>query len=346
MDNEAPRSYQDSRSSQAIQKLHGDIECPVLCEKCSKIPFHWSELSALSDLDKRSWSLGTWGDLTSRNCPFCQLVESCCWKPGASWERLSKPDDSSEVRLGWSQYCQSWTVRGLSPLGSHICFSENEDTHLVRAKGALEGWIDISLCKRWLSECEKQHCSECSPIPFNTELLRQNDAKSVVMRLVDVEAMCIVEAPQSCRYLALSYVWGNPKDGRLVLNLSNKHTLTKPHALRTHWHMIPTTISSAMKLVKDLGERYLWVDSLCLIQDDETELVECTRVMDKYYAMATLTIVAASGTDAHAGLPGIYPTRRKSPRLVKEILPRKWMTTMEHVDVFLRSSYYSSRGWT
>lgn len=110
--------------------------------------------------------------------------------------------------------------------------------------------------------------------------------------------------------------------------------------------MIPKTISSAMTLVKNLGERYLWVDSLCLIRNNETELVECTRVMDKYYAITTLTIVAASGTDVYAGLPGKYPTTKKSTRLVKDILSRKRMTIMEHEDVFLPSSYYSIRDWT
>ena len=166
------------------------------------------------------------------------------------------------------------------------------------------------------------------------------------MRLVDVEAMCIIDAPRSCRYLALSYVWGNPMDGRLVLNLNNRHALTKPHALRAHWDSIPKTISSAMKVVMDLGERYLWVDSLCLVQNDEKELSECTRVMDKYYAMAILTIVAASGMDAYAGLPGVHPTPRKSTRLVREVLPGIRMTTMEDVDMVLRVSYYSRRGWT
>lgn len=41
-------------------------------------------------------------------------------------------------------------------------------------------------------------------------------------------------------------------------------------------------------------ERYLWDDSLYLIQDDEEELRQCGKVMDAFYARATLTIIAAS----------------------------------------------------
>lgn len=348
MDNDASKDWEGPWPDRASAKPRDCPECPALCEQCSKVPFRGSELSVFSKPGRHSdtWYLGTFGDLRSRNCPFCQLVESVCWGVGHSWERLSKPDDSREVHVKWwEQYC-GFGVTDLAPLGSFICFSDADEARLVRTKGALEGWINTDICKRWLSECEKRHRPECSPIPFNTEQLRQSDGKPLVMRLVDVEAMCIIDAPRSCRYLALSYVWGNPMDGRLVLNLNNRHALTKPHALRAHWDIIPKTISSAMKFVKDLGERYLWVDSLCLVQNDEKEVAECTRVMDKYYAMATLTIVPASGTDAYTGLPGVHPTPRKSTRLVREVLPGIRMTTMEDLDKVLRVSYYSRRGWT
>ena len=247
--------------------------------------------------------------------------------------------------IEWVEEYRGFHVNDLSRLGSFICFCDADDASVVRTKGALEGWISIDICKRWLSQCETRH-SDCSPIPFSTEQSRQSDGKPFAMRLVDVEAMRIIDAPQSCRYLALSYVWGISKDDRLVLNLNNKQALAKPHALRARWHNIPKTMSSAMKLVKDLGERYLWVDSLCLVQDDEKELADCTGVMDQYYATAVLTIVAASGTEAYAGLPGVHPTPRKSTRPVKQVLPGIWMTSMEDLDMFLRGSYYSRRGWT
>ena len=340
-----------SSASQTLAKSRDGSECMKLCEQCSKVPFRYAQLCALPDSPPPKWSLGTFGDLRSRDCPFCQLVESVCWKVHVSWEQpTEKPDDSAEIIIEWLGSGNSFGVNHFgvnhTHLGSYICFSDADEACLVRTKGALEGWIDTAICKRWLSECENRHRPECSPSPFNKNQLRQGDSTPLIMRLVDVEAMCIIDAPKSCRYLALSYVWGNPKDGRLVLNLDNKHLLAKPHALCAYWDIIPKTISSAMKLVKDLGERYLWVDSLCLVQDDEEEVEECTIVMDKYYAMAILTIVAASGTDAYAGLPGVHPTPRRSTKIVKQVLPGIWMTTMEDLDRFLQSSYYSGRGWT
>jgi hypothetical protein len=49
-------------------------------------------------------------------------------------------------------------------------------------------------------------------------------------------------------------------------------------------------------LVKALNERFLWVDALCLVQNDE---------MDMIYERVLMTIVAASGDNVNAGLPGV-----------------------------------------
>ena len=251
------------------------------------------------------------------------------------------------VQLKWNPALHGFDVVGLSPIGTIVCFAEDDDgVSLVRAQRNLRGWIDPNLCIRWLSRCEGWHGLECSPSTFDTSKLQMKDGEVFALRLVDVETLCIVDAPDTCRYIALSYVWGDSEDGRLVLNRPNKSILAKPYALHSHWDSIPMTISSAITMVKNLGERYLWVDSLCLVQDDQEELQECVEIMDAFYAMAILTIVAASGPDARSGLPGVYPTQRKSTRLVKEVLPSLWMTTVEDFDTFLRNSTYSRRAWT
>ena len=323
MSDETSTYFQEQPPEQVSRDLHRSLKSQTLCERCSKVPLNFDELNKTYSRGETpdKWYLGTLGDLRTRDCPLCQLVETMCWDRSGSWEKLAKPDSYREVHLRWESTQRGFFDERLFPIGSFICFCQADDARLVRTKGNLDDWIDVNDCKQWLSKCETRHQSECSPTPFNPELLQLSDNKPIVMRLVDVEAMCIVNPPQSCRYIALSYVWGDANDDRLVLNSKNQDKLTEPHQLRELWHRIPKTISSAITLVKDLGERYLWVDSLCLVQDDKLELAECTKVMDYYYAMATLTIVAASGTDPYAGLPGIHPTARKSTRPVKEILP-------------------------
>jgi hypothetical protein len=72
---------------------------------------------------------------------------------------------------------------------------------------------------------------------------------------------------------------------------------------------LPPTIEDALQLVKDLGEKYLWVDSLCIIKDDPDMSIQINQ-MDRIYGTAVATIVAAAGRDVGAGLRGIRPTSR------------------------------------
>ncbi|OCK81928.1 HET-domain-containing protein [Lepidopterella palustris CBS 459.81] len=67
------------------------------------------------------------------------------------------------------------------------------------------------------------------------------------------------------------------------------------------------TITDAMYFVSRIGERYLWVDSLCIIQDDSSTKMLQINAMDRIYTSALATIVAAYGTSCQAGLHGVRP---------------------------------------
>jgi hypothetical protein len=54
-----------------------------------------------------------------------------------------------------------------------------------------------------------------------------------------------------------------------------------------------------------LGERYLWVDSLCIVQDDEDDERYFVPNMDTIYQNAVVTIIALSGKTSDAGLAGV-----------------------------------------
>lgn len=68
---------------------------------------------------------------------------------------------------------------------------------------------------------------------------------------------------------------------------------------------IPETIRNAIEVVKLLGERYLWVDTLCISQDDKETKSREIDSMAAIYANAILTIVAAEGGNSDYGLRGL-----------------------------------------
>jgi hypothetical protein len=100
-----------------------------------------------------------------------------------------------------------------------------------------------------------------------------------------------------------------------------------------------------MAVVSSLGERYLWVDVLCIIQDDEKSKALFISQMDIVYHHALLTIVAMSGQDANSGLPGLRPFT--SPQqLRKEVDGSVFLTTPPGLRSSASVSRYEQRGWT
>lgn len=113
------------------------------------------------------------------------------------------------------------------------------------------------------------------------------------LRLIDVQRQCIVKAPRKCRYMALSYVWGGTQE--LQLTRKSHMEFERPNGLSMGDKRLPRTIADAMLLVSRFDERYLWADSLCIIQDDAENKHDQIALMDVIYQEAILTIVAVSG---------------------------------------------------
>lgn len=127
-------------------------------------------------------------------------------------------------------------------------------------------------------------------------------------RLIDVEDKCVVKISEPRRYLALSYVWGGKNFLRNTKSLVKDFEV--PGVLDTM--SVPRTIADAMTVTARVGVRFLWVDSLCIVQDDDIAKSVQIPVMGQIYSSAVVTLVAASGAHADFGLPGVRSFSRKS----------------------------------
>lgn len=194
------------------------------------------------------------------------------------------------------------------------------------------GQIDFTLVHSWLHDCGNSADHDCAT----------NPSEPIDIILIDVHDNRLVRRRSNVRYLALSYVWGQA--GGLETLTENYETLQDKGALSPDRSNIPRTIADSMMLVRELRERYLWVDRLCILQDSE-EKHATIRDMGKIYSHALLTIFALSGADANHGLPGVRPNSRP-PQIIENVRTARLFSSLPSLGDSLRLSLHTTRGWT
>lgn len=138
-----------------------------------------------------------------------------------------------------------------------------------------------------------------------------NDSLPEGFRVIDVIKRCIVQR-KDVAYLALSYVWGKNPTSHLTAYESTIEEMMKENGLPQS--EIPRTIEDAMTATLRIGHRYLWVDRLCIIQDNERDKDNQIEGMGSIYSSARLVLIAMHGDSSESGLPGIGPPRNTVQR--------------------------------
>ena len=201
------------------------------------------------------------------------------------------------------------------------------------------GILDFRRIRAWINECEHIHSGLCSIGHMDME-----SSNSDKIMLIDVSRMQLVESLPTSRYIALSYVWGG------VSGLQTTKCLLpafqEEGGLLSYNDQIPSTIKDAIKLVTSLGERFLWVDSLCIVQDDPLHKYTQISQMNIIYGLAFLTIVAVAGETANARLPGVDRDTRLSIPDLETVQGICLVPSHLPLASILDGSVYESRAWT
>lgn len=211
--------------------------------------------------------------------------------------------------------------------------------------------IDFGMVESRIRDCDEspEHLNCRAPTHTLGEKVGDVFPGLKTFRLIDVEEMKVVEFPSAAllpsQYVALSYIWGAAPTIRS--NTANMPLFTqKDGLLEAASFMLPRTIMDAIAVVWKLRLPYLWVDTLCLVQNDDEDLRLGVDVMDLIYETAYLVIVAAEGHDANAGLPGVYEGTRYERQNSWQVTNDLALGISAEVNALLAKSTYHTRGWT
>lgn len=232
-----------------------------LCKRCRTIDFGWilkSVSECLSGLPLGPLSYSQ----QQSECSFCRIVSRTKNDQDALvilyWESanlgiysgVSKTGRGKQIKihLVGSSTSMLYLPVGPKPANSRILKPFSLETHIARD---------------WLETCEKGD----EMIPNERQL------KGLVA--IDVIEHRVVKISGQCRYTALSYVWGGTSQIRYTHE--TRELLESPGGLLEV--KLPQTIMDAITVTQHLDVRFLWVDSLCILQDDPNVLHDTLKQM-------------------------------------------------------------------
>ncbi|KAI1460119.1 HET-domain-containing protein [Annulohypoxylon moriforme] len=150
----------------------------------------------------------------------------------------------------------------------------------------------------WLNECSYKH----------TSCMRKDTAVYIPSRLIKLDyttsdpTFCVVErryADPKCRYLTLSHCWGAESESpRLRLTRSTLKRFSEEQPCSN----LPKTFREATEVAKRLQICYLWIDSLCILQDYPDDWQKESTSMHDVYGNAFLNIAALGAKNNDGGL--------------------------------------------
>lgn len=361
------------RKSNSTPNTNDDAAAASLCSFCQTLDFAKIFLSSsvqlLDPVECHLTRFITWDGamvLQNTHCAFCSLLRDAVFKrlggtaeDGSTRFRyiMGHVEDFKAVSYSGPIWQPETAIsaggRRLWVTASMECYDQHGDSahhddvecRYVRANydrciqapllQPLDEYVDSHIVQTWLRLCQCIHYFSCEP-------RRPPAAYSFQLRVVDVDKGCITDAAPGCQYLALSYPWEGVD--QLRLTTGNRHMLVTERPGLTTFAGASLTVMDAMHFCRQIGQRYLWVDTLCIIQDDEADRTEQLKSMGLIYDWAQATIVAAAGWAASYGLPGVtYRRDRVSTQKVEDL---ELAASLRHSIQSITNSAWNSRAWT
>jgi len=211
---------------------------------------------------------------------------------------------------------------------------------------------DFHFVEDLLRECRLSHdctsgqATERRQMPTRLIFVRDEGLDSVPsLKLIEWS-----EAAEAQPYVALSHRWAKAVD--CVTRLGN----IEERKTNLDYNILPQTFKDAILVSLVHGYTYLWIDCLCIVQDDSQDWEnECPKMVE-VYSNADLTIAAVTATDSYAGFLGARNNLHSSNTFMlrywnSQNLPQGWLEIqyLDHLMNPLNPGFMNpldKRGWT
>ena len=155
----------------------------------------------------------------------------------------------------------------------------------------------MALATQWLKTCVTRHTT-CNRLRLAEDidwkpsrLLYVGNEEAQELRLCPATVL-----PGQVTYTTLSHCWGpDPKR----LNLTTETLAT--WMTRIPEEEMTRTFKDAIKVTRQLHVQYLWIDSLCIIQNSKADWLHESSLMGNVYKYSFCNIAATASADDHGG---------------------------------------------
>ncbi|KAI8629693.1 heterokaryon incompatibility protein-domain-containing protein [Xylariaceae sp. FL1651] len=291
-----------------IENIKSHLRCagclfellPQICSIPEDIPIEATFKPNFPRDDEHQVDLALLDRTSQRGCSTCYSIRSVV----VDYYGSRDVEDITWMRGGFyvGPMMESWDIFTLADDDDYISYrnisssSRSLTAHPYLGKYSFPSGDTISetALKRfrsWLSKCseEHSHCGGCEPMPMPHRVIEIQDCRKPCVRLVDSRDM-------TGEYACLSHRWcpATVESSLVRKNLSLYRDMVPCHALYP-------VLKDAIFVAGLAGLRYIWIDCLCILQDDAEDWNIEAATMASVYENASLTI-AASGCDSMQGL--------------------------------------------
>ncbi|KAF5236757.1 hypothetical protein FANTH_11135 [Fusarium anthophilum] len=270
-------------AAEILSDLTFNCQPSELCDRCLNISL-WTTLSSLHHPQK--------------GCILCQILKD-----------VKNKAKQTESLLKARRYIRICAVPADTLEGTQ------DDSRRSKIQPGLPVFLQsgspshFKLINGWLRLCDQGECGhDGGRCPKPNDALMPTRVIDVGEDKIDPDKVYLIstnkistdKGGQGAHYVALSHCWGESAKGQIpswCTTRSNEEDRTQGFLVKN----LPATFKDAIRVTRELGKRYLWIDSLCIIQGDDGDWGTEAMKMETVFKNAYCTIAATSAEDSTKG---------------------------------------------